>query len=161
MIREAEFTRRMRSALETRGAFVAKIHGHAMQRAGLPDFYVSHPRWRGWLELKVGDGKLSTLQLATMMALVKSGDRALCLTTRGLAVSASARVTGAKGLHKKLIADTEFLSVAERDVEPINSFFRDPLRFISKWWGAIEANSPVSEITQDPLYYKESSSTGI
>jgi len=48
--------------LESQAAFVINIHGHMMQKAGLPDLQVIHRRWDGFLELKVGPQRLKKNQ---------------------------------------------------------------------------------------------------
>jgi len=59
---ERAFQKQVIKWLKSKGAVVYNIHGHAMQQRGIPDLYVAHWRWQGWLELKTGNNKLSTLQ---------------------------------------------------------------------------------------------------
>lgn len=44
------------------GGHALSVHGHGMQAPGWPDLYVHLGSWRGWLELKQHDGRLSTIQ---------------------------------------------------------------------------------------------------
>lgn len=64
---EREFAQRMASI----GAFYKKLHGSLYQRY-LPDRYVAHRRWAGWLELKAGDNDLSDKQRDTARKLVEA-----------------------------------------------------------------------------------------
>ena len=41
----------MKLALEKSGAFVFNCHGSEFQRAGMPDLWIAHHIWTGWLEL--------------------------------------------------------------------------------------------------------------
>lgn len=59
---ERYFQSKLIDSLKRRGAMVLNLHGHEMMASGWPDLYVSHPIWRGWLELKTERGRLSTLQ---------------------------------------------------------------------------------------------------
>lgn len=61
------------------GGTYFKLHGHAMQASGLPDCYIAHRIWRGWLELKVDGNKLSAVQKFTIRDLNSHGDIALVL----------------------------------------------------------------------------------
>lgn len=42
----------VRSAAEERGARTVKLHGEMMQERGLPDLYVGHRYFNGWIEVK-------------------------------------------------------------------------------------------------------------
>lgn len=44
----------IRSAVEERGARTVKLHGEMMQERGLPDLYVGHRHFHGWIEVKRG-----------------------------------------------------------------------------------------------------------
>lgn len=61
-VRESHFQSEVKRALESQGAEVLNLHGHAMQAAGWPDLYVAHWAWEGWLELKSGAEKLTSAQ---------------------------------------------------------------------------------------------------
>lgn len=50
------------------------VHGHAMQRRGVPDLYICHPKFRGWIELKVDKNTPSSEQISNFRQLVKLGD---------------------------------------------------------------------------------------
>lgn len=56
--------------------------GSSMQQAGLPDRYVCHKKFRGWIEFKKDDNKLSKLQYLTLESLVERGDTALVIRYR-------------------------------------------------------------------------------
>lgn len=51
------------------GALVLSLHGHSMQQRGWPDIYISHPKFTGWIELKLPSGCLSDAQLSIMRKL--------------------------------------------------------------------------------------------
>ena len=61
-MKENKFQKRVKKQLENQGAFVINLHGHMMQRAGLPDLFVLHRKWDGFLELKVEQNKTSVIQ---------------------------------------------------------------------------------------------------
>ena len=71
---ENAFQSQMVHALKTQGAMVLNLHGHAMQAPGWPDLYVAHPKWRGWIELKVKGRALSELQEVIIRKLMERGD---------------------------------------------------------------------------------------
>ena len=61
-MKESKFQKQVKKQLENQGAFVINLHGHMMQRAGLPDLFVLHRKWDGFLELKVEQNKTSAVQ---------------------------------------------------------------------------------------------------
>lgn len=61
-MKENKFQKKVKEQLEKQAAFVINMHGHLMQRAGLPDLQVLHTRWDGFLELKCEDYEASALQ---------------------------------------------------------------------------------------------------
>lgn len=48
--------------VEEIGGLTLLIHGHGMQRPGIPDVWVGTRFWSGWIEFKFSDGKCSTAQ---------------------------------------------------------------------------------------------------
>ena len=60
------------------GARVLNIHGHAMQEAGWPDTYCSHPYFHGFIETKVNQ-PVSAKQMSVLNDLRSLGDHALVL----------------------------------------------------------------------------------
>jgi hypothetical protein len=50
-----------------------------MQVAGIPDLYVAHPIWTGWLELKAGTNVATKLQQHTLRKLMACGVDAIVL----------------------------------------------------------------------------------
>lgn len=77
---ESAFTRWFCKQLEGRGAETVTFVGSRMQRAGIPDRYVCHPSFRGWLEMKRDDKKPTALQKIFMHRLTKAGD--VCVVVR-------------------------------------------------------------------------------
>lgn len=76
---EAAYNSKVAKKLRGEGAFVAKIHGQAMQVAGLPDLYVASGEFHGWLEGKVGRRPATPLQRAIARKLIARGIPAFVL----------------------------------------------------------------------------------
>ena len=76
---EGKFQSRLMRMFERRGAFVFNVHGHLEQKSGMPDLYVSHPMFRGWLELKTKDHQLEPLQEKQIRDLRRTGDVAFAV----------------------------------------------------------------------------------
>ena len=74
---ECELTRWLCTELEHVGATTIALVGHEMQRAGLPDRYVCHRSWRGWVEFKRNDGSVKTGQRVMLQRLLDLGDHVL------------------------------------------------------------------------------------
>ena len=68
-MKESNFQSLLVRSLRESGAIVFNIHGHAMQMAGIPDLYVAHSIWKGWLELKTGNNPVTKLQQHTLKKL--------------------------------------------------------------------------------------------
>lgn len=141
-MRETELTRKLIAALESRGAFTMKVHGHAMQRPGIPDLYVAHAEFQGWVELKVGDGRLSTLQLATIRELAQRGVSAMPIIARGNRVYVAAPLKHNAG--PILAAAKRELDAMAQDTVYLEHFLGDPLRYLAHWWEEIRKCSAFS-----------------
>ena len=50
-----------------------------MQMSGIPDLYIAHNIWKGWLELKTGNNPATTLQQHTLKKLYDCGVNAYIL----------------------------------------------------------------------------------
>lgn len=77
-MKETEFQRLLIRGLESVGAIVFNIHGHRYQKSGIPDFYCAvgsgaGGEWSGWIEVKVGKGAVSGLQVIRMKDLLRRG----------------------------------------------------------------------------------------
>lgn len=70
---ERDFQRKILVALTSERAYTFNVHGHAMQKSGLPDLYVAHTIWTGWLELKTKGGRYSPIQIAESLKLIRCG----------------------------------------------------------------------------------------
>ena len=70
---ERDFAKLINGALESVGAFTFNVHGHRMQKSGMPDTYCAHPQWTGWTELKVGQNKPSPVQINVMKDMLRRG----------------------------------------------------------------------------------------
>lgn len=53
MMREGLLQHKLVRILKDQGCWVFNVHGGAMQASGIPDLYISHKHWKGFLELKV------------------------------------------------------------------------------------------------------------
>ena len=69
-MKERDFARKIKNGLESVGCFCFNVHGHRMQRGGVPDIYVAHNRWTGWIEFNVGNYKPTDLQIMRMKDLL-------------------------------------------------------------------------------------------
>lgn len=81
-MRESTFGDAVVHALRGAGAFVHKMHGSAFGQAGMPDLFVAHMDWIGWVELKVGSNKLTPLQAARMRQIESAGCPVVVLRRR-------------------------------------------------------------------------------
>lgn len=72
-MRENKFQKLVKKELEKKAAFIINLHGHLMQRSGLPDLEVIHSKWHGFLELKVEDNKASDIQRSVAARIAKRG----------------------------------------------------------------------------------------
>lgn len=75
-VSETEFVKRLTKLLESVGAMVFKIHGHAMQEVGWPDLQVYHREWTGHLEAKVGANPATKIQKEKIAKLRERGTKA-------------------------------------------------------------------------------------
>ena len=73
-VNESEFNRWWSRCLRAAGAKVVAIVGTGVQEPGLPDRYVCHRRWRGWIEGKKDGGKLSTAQVIFLREMTQRGE---------------------------------------------------------------------------------------
>lgn len=71
---ESQYTQRFTRLLTDRGAMVIPMVAGMRSRPGLPDRYISHWRFRGWIECKHGKNKLSPIQKVTMREMIKRGE---------------------------------------------------------------------------------------
>jgi len=72
-MKESELQREVIKCLESVGVWTFNVHGHGWQKSGVPDLYCAHPKWTGWIEFKVGEGKPSALQIICMKDLLLRG----------------------------------------------------------------------------------------
>src|SRR4051812_40862088 len=70
---ESDWNREWSGWLEQAGALVVPIVGGAMQRPGLPDRYVAHCRFAGWVEGKRDARQLTDAQRIVMRDLARRG----------------------------------------------------------------------------------------
>jgi hypothetical protein len=61
-MKETDFQTKLIKQLYSQGAWVFNIHGHRFQKGGVPDLLVIHPRFNGFVELKVEDRKADDSQ---------------------------------------------------------------------------------------------------
>lgn len=73
-IYENDTTAKLTTALERScNVIVFKVHGHAMQKPGWPDFYIACPTFQGWIEAKGPTTVLRPLQVITIKRLKEKG----------------------------------------------------------------------------------------
>ena len=70
---ESTMTRALTKRLRESGVVVLACVGGGRQGAGWPDRYVAHPWWRGWVEFKLGNGRLTALQRIMLERLRRVG----------------------------------------------------------------------------------------
>jgi hypothetical protein len=75
-VTESEFTRAWSRRCEDLGAMVIALVGSQMQQVGLPDRYVCHRRFRGWVEVKRDGGQLRAIQRINLEKIIARGDTA-------------------------------------------------------------------------------------
>ena len=59
---EGSFQTKVMWKLRSEGCKVFNIHGHAYQATGIPDLWVGHEKWQGWLELKAEKTAITPIQ---------------------------------------------------------------------------------------------------
>lgn len=69
-MKESVFANKIIHALEGVGCWCFNVHGHRFQKLGVPDCYVAHCKWTGWIELKTGSAKPSALQVMNIKDLL-------------------------------------------------------------------------------------------
>jgi hypothetical protein len=74
---ESAFSAEMRQAIEGIGGWTFKKWGNVMEISGVPDRYVTHSKWTGWIEEKVNGFKLSAVQRHVINDMHKRGGAAL------------------------------------------------------------------------------------
>jgi hypothetical protein len=74
-ISEKELTKQIVSLLHTLGAYVLKVHGHGMQRKGVPDLACVYQSRAVWIEVKSPNARrgLTVYQQAEIAAIQKAG----------------------------------------------------------------------------------------
>lgn len=74
---ESECTKKLQKKLEEGGAFLFKVHGHAMQKSGWPDLEVYSLIFTGLIEFKSATGSLRGDQREVCRRLAKVGTKVL------------------------------------------------------------------------------------
>ena len=70
-MRESEFQRKVIRYWTGIAGKVYNIHGHGYQEQGIPDLYICHQEWTGWLELKAEHTAVSAIQRYQIKELCK------------------------------------------------------------------------------------------
>jgi len=83
---ESSFSRWLCGQLEAAGAETQAFVGSATQGAGIPDRYVCHREFRGWLEMKKDDRRVTLAQRTFLRRFAKRGDVCLVVRYRGAEV---------------------------------------------------------------------------
>ena len=74
---EHGYTKALIKRLRDEGAVVFKIRGGNGQRVGIPDLYVAHHHYHGWIEVKYKSRKTTPAQQQVMRELAATGTPAL------------------------------------------------------------------------------------
>lgn len=91
---ESEFTRWFCDRLRAVNAEVVAFVGSTMQKSGVPDRYVCHTKFRGWLEMKRNNKRLRTNQRILMTRLNERGDVSLVVRYRDNEIEIEDPATG-------------------------------------------------------------------
>lgn len=70
---ETAYTAKVRKKLDAEGALTLKWRPGNGQRAGVPDLWVGHPHWQGWIEFKMDRNKLRPVQKSVINMLTARG----------------------------------------------------------------------------------------
>ncbi len=92
---EGAFTRWFCKELEKVNAATVAFVGSSMQKASIPDRYVCHRYFRGWLEFKKDRGKVKPAQQVFMNRFTERGET--CLVVRFLSESYTVVIETANG----------------------------------------------------------------
>ncbi len=65
-MKENKFQTKVVKQLKNQAAFIVNVHGHRMQKSGLPDLLIVHKDWKGWLELKTGKSTIKKNQASAI-----------------------------------------------------------------------------------------------
>lgn len=109
-MKEVNFQKILVTAFRQAGAIVFNIHGHAMQIAGIPDLYVAHKIWTGWLELKTGENATTKLQTRTLGSLEAAGVNVFILLERKPKIIV-------KNSCKSIVANLPFMTCTPSGIE--------------------------------------------
>ncbi|PHR91989.1 MAG: hypothetical protein COA69_09495 [Robiginitomaculum sp.] len=82
-VKESGFQNALIKGMRDRGAQVFNCHGHMMQEPGWPDLWVGHPKFQGWIELKVGHNGLSGKQRVILKRLWRCRVPSIVITKIG------------------------------------------------------------------------------
>jgi len=69
----SDFQKKVSELLKNKGCWLFNIHGHRMQKRGVPDLLVIGLRWKGFLEFKIGRDKCSRVQQNEMEKIERRG----------------------------------------------------------------------------------------
>ncbi len=84
-----DFQKQVTNMLKTKGAWILNVHGHMMQKVGIPDFQCIHRRWSGFIEIKTGKGQCSLIQKKVIRELKDRYYPALVLRPTELTIRSS------------------------------------------------------------------------
>ena len=68
---ETHFKKKINDLLKETGAFIINLHGHGMQKVGLPDTLILHPKYSFFIEFKIKNNKCSEIQKIQIQAIKK------------------------------------------------------------------------------------------
>lgn len=61
-LNHSQFQRKVTKLLKSKGCWTHNVHGHRMQKRGVPDFLVISRKWNGFIEIKIDKDKCSPIQ---------------------------------------------------------------------------------------------------
>ena len=111
--RECNFTRFFCRSIERCNGMTHAVVGNSMAKAGWPDRYIAHPRWRGWIEFKLGSKPLSDIQRSVCHGLHKRGVKVYV----GIVRSGQSDFFELRHVNGKTLASIDLLPLIGREQE--------------------------------------------
>ena len=126
---ESAYTRWFCERVEKMGSKVVAFVGNSYQKSGIPDRYISHPIFRGWIEFKRHNVQCKTNQRIFIKDALRVGDTALVVRLL-------------KDYHTT-VEDTHQTVYAYLDLKPVilmskTEAGRELLGFLANGWRAMQ-----------------------
>lgn len=68
-LNHTQFQKKVTKLLKSKGCWILNVHGHKMQKSGVPDFLVISRKFNGFIEIKIGKDTCSPIQKAVIKKL--------------------------------------------------------------------------------------------